>query len=198
MFESRDEYRAWLTKNEVRIVERAERLQRMFPGHARLAREAAIMWAQLFDMDKEIKRLKQQIASEEEVHDTISLMGHPKFSTAGLMEWIEEDARDLSSPTAVSVVKAMAILKASQQSERSEIARKGGLGKKPKLDRLEAETIRLYELGKWGSAPKAALEITPQIVKISTGGNGDLLPSTTKPLEWIRAYEKRKKVASTK
>jgi hypothetical protein len=58
---------------------------------------------------------------------------------------------------------------------------------------LETETIRLYEAGKWESAPAAALEITPKIVAMSKNGNGDLMATTTKPLEWIRAHNKRKK-----
>jgi hypothetical protein len=72
-------------------------------------------------------------------------------------------------------------------------AKKGGDGKSAKLKRLEVETIRMYEAGTWDSAPKAALEITPTIVKISRGGNGDLSPTTTKPLQWIRAFIRQTK-----
>jgi len=74
-----------------------------------------------------------------------------------------------------------------------ELAKSGGAGRSAKFKMLEAETIRLYELGKWKSVPIAAQEITPKIVALSKNGNGDLLPSTTKPLEWIRAFKKSQK-----
>jgi hypothetical protein len=73
------------------------------------------------------------------------------------------------------------------------IASKGGQGRAAKLDRLEAETIRLYTTGTWKSVPEAALAITPIIVEMSKDGKGDLFASTTKPLEWIRAYNKAQK-----
>lgn len=76
-----------------------------------------------------------------------------------------------------------------------EVARLGGSGRSAKFKKLQLETIRLFESSSWHSAPKAALEITPAIVAMSKNGNGDLSPTTTKPLEWIRAYIKGKKVA---
>jgi hypothetical protein len=81
------------------------------------------------------------------------------------------------------------------KNKPKEIAGKGGLGRKRKFDVLEEETIRIYEAGKskWTSLPIAAQDITPIIVAMSKDGNGDLLPSTTKPLEWIRAHVKRGK-----
>lgn len=69
-------------------------------------------------------------------------------------------------------------------------AQLGGLTRATKFKRLEEETIRLYLEGKWKSDPLAAEEITPKIVLMSKDGNGDLLPSTTKPLQWIRKYKK--------
>ncbi|HEY0489314.1 MAG TPA: hypothetical protein VGD30_07380 [Telluria sp.] len=73
------------------------------------------------------------------------------------------------------------------------ISTKGGEGRAAKFKRLEDETIRLYLAKKWTSVPDAALEITPIIVAMSKKGNGDLANTTTKPLEWIRAYKKAKK-----
>ena len=58
------------------------------------------------------------------------------------------------------------------------------------MKKLEEETIRLYKSGSWRSAPLAAQEITPKVVEHSKGGRGELMQSTTKPLEWIRAYVK--------
>lgn len=74
------------------------------------------------------------------------------------------------------------------------VAKKGGEGRAAKFRALEAETIRLYKLGQanWPSgrnhAPAAALAITPQIVEFSLKGDGDLSPTTNKPLEWIRSH----------
>lgn len=75
----------------------------------------------------------------------------------------------------------------------SSIAQKGGMGRSAKYKILEEETIRLYKGGTWKSVPQAAAEITPQIVNLSRNGNGDLMSTTTKPLEWIRSYVKSKK-----
>ena len=71
---------------------------------------------------------------------------------------------------------------------KESIARTGGAGRSAKLKVLEAETIRLYEAGKWDSTPLAAQEIAPLIVAFSAKEGPRLMPSTTKPLEWIRAY----------
>jgi hypothetical protein len=65
----------------------------------------------------------------------------------------------------------------------------GGSGRARHFKPLEDETIRLYLEKAWKSVPEAAMEITPKIVAMSKG-NGDLAPTTTKPLEWIRAYKK--------
>lgn len=77
-----------------------------------------------------------------------------------------------------------------------EIARKGGLGRAAKYDRLREQTIRLYERQTWKNAATAALAITPQIVEMSRNGNGDLAPTTSKPLAWIREYIRMKKTSS--
>lgn len=73
------------------------------------------------------------------------------------------------------------------------IATTGGAGRAAKFRPLEEETIRLYLAKEWKSVPDAALEITPIIVAMSKRGNGDLVDATTKPLEWIRAYNRAKK-----
>lgn len=70
------------------------------------------------------------------------------------------------------------------------VARSGGAGKSAKLDALRAETIRLYSAGKWNSVPLAAQDITPEIVALSIKNGPQLAPTTTKPLEWIRAHKK--------
>jgi hypothetical protein len=66
----------------------------------------------------------------------------------------------------------------------------GGSGRAKNFRPLQNETIRLYLEKSWRSVPDAAMAITPKIVAMSKGGNGDLAPTTTKPLEWIRAYKK--------
>lgn len=71
-------------------------------------------------------------------------------------------------------------------------AKTGGKIRAEKFKALESATIKLYQAGKWASAPLAAQEIAPQIVALSSGGNGDLLLSTTRPLQWIRTYLKNK------
>ncbi|NHZ62636.1 hypothetical protein [Massilia genomosp. 1] len=84
------------------------------------------------------------------------------------------------------------------QSYKSSVARSGGEGRSAKLKILEKETIRLYLAGAWKSVPLAAQEITPQIVKFSSKGNGDLAATTTKPLEWIREFKQSQKVSAAK
>jgi hypothetical protein len=86
----------------------------------------------------------------------------------------------------------------SLEQRPSKIAKNAGDARGAKFKLLEDETIRLYKAGKWDSVPLAAEEITPKIVTMSKKGRGDLRPSTTKPLEWIRAYNKKKKAASAK
>ncbi len=83
-----------------------------------------------------------------------------------------------------------------ERVKSSTVARSGGDGRAALFTILEKETIRLYELDKarWPTGrhhvPTAALEITPKIVAFSKS-RGDLLSTTTKPLEWIRAHVKR-------
>lgn len=71
---------------------------------------------------------------------------------------------------------------------KESIARSGGAGRAAKLKVLEAETIRLYKAGKWDSTPLAAQAIAPAIIALSAKEGPKLTASTTKPLEWIRAY----------
>jgi len=73
------------------------------------------------------------------------------------------------------------------------VAKKGGAARSAQFKKLEAETIRLYELGSWKSAPFAAAEITPKIVEFSRTVGGGLGPTTTKPLEWIRKHNRAQK-----
>jgi hypothetical protein len=73
-----------------------------------------------------------------------------------------------------------------------EAVKKGGSVKATRMNILKEETIRLYKQGTWKNATQAAMEITPKIVQYSKG-RGDLLPSTQKPLAWIREYIKKQK-----
>jgi hypothetical protein len=81
------------------------------------------------------------------------------------------------------------------KSRDSQRAANAGKGRAAKFKLLEDETIRLYKEGikRWPTGkshvPTAALEITPKIVAFSKG-ICDLFPTTTKPLEWIRAHVK--------
>lgn len=72
----------------------------------------------------------------------------------------------------------------------SRIAKTGGDARSALFKKLEIETIRLYKTGTWTSLPSAALEITPKIVALSKNGNGDLVETTNKPLQWLRKYAK--------
>lgn len=73
------------------------------------------------------------------------------------------------------------------------VAKTGGDARSALFKALEVETIRLYKLGKWRSLPLAARDITPKIVALSRHGNGDLVETTNKPLEWLRKYVKSEK-----
>tara|TARA_R110001599_G_scaffold159052_2_gene346201 strand:- start:11041 stop:11517 length:477 start_codon:yes stop_codon:yes gene_type:complete len=85
------------------------------------------------------------------------------------------------------------LLPAWEKQKAKKLATKAGKGRALKYESCEKETIRLYLAGNWKSAPDAALDITPQIVKFSKKEKADLLPSTIKPLEWIRKYNKTQK-----
>lgn len=78
-------------------------------------------------------------------------------------------------------------------SYKASVARTGGAGRSAKLKVLEAETIRLYEAGKWDSVPLAAQAITPAVVEFSKKNGPKLLPSTAKPIEWIRDHLRSKR-----
>lgn len=82
-------------------------------------------------------------------------------------------------------------------SKPKAVARAGGEGRAAKFASLKAETIKLFNEGSWKSLPDAALEITPKIVAYSKPNNGNLLPTTTKPLEWLREYAKAEKSKSS-
>lgn len=87
------------------------------------------------------------------------------------------------------------------------VAKAGGDGRAAKLKDLEKETIKLYQAmledrdsvcnpdsaGKRTSIPLVAQKITPLIVDLSKRNGVNLLPTTTKPLAWIRAYVKSQK-----
>lgn len=78
-------------------------------------------------------------------------------------------------------------------SKPKAVAKAGGQGRAAKFASLKAETIRLFNEGSWKSVPTAALAITPKIVAHSKPNNGNLLPTTTKPLEWLREHVKAEK-----
>ena len=106
------------------------------------------------------------------------------------------EANDLENDVTDQVLKLILQQVSHLIQKPKDIARKGGLGRAAKYDRLREETIRLYESQTWKNAATAALAITPQIVEMSRNGNGDLAPTTTKPLAWIREYIRMKKTSS--
>lgn len=75
----------------------------------------------------------------------------------------------------------------------AKLAKSGGDGKAIKFKFLETKTIELYLAGTEKNAMKAAYEIAPKIVAMSKKYGGDLVSTTTKPLEWIRAYNRASK-----
>lgn len=96
--------------------------------------------------------------------------------------------------TAGVITNLIMMTKADQKIEQStKIAEAGGNGRALKFKSLQAATIELYKAGNWPSIPLAALEITPKIIALSKKGNGELVPTTTKPIQWIRAYVKSQK-----
>jgi hypothetical protein len=87
-------------------------------------------------------------------------------------------------------------LKNDRKVIAKKVAASGGAGKSAKLEALKAETISKYKAGKWDSVPLAAQAIAPEIVELSKKNGPALLPTTTKPLEWIRAYRKTLKTTA--
>lgn len=149
----------------------------------------------LAEMDFANKELRQQLeAMREQKSQTDSIMPielHMKKENITLNAYIRKDAKKSGESGHI-----FTLLFEPQEIEKyraKKLAKTGGDARAGAFDKLEQETIRLYREGNWRSVPEAALEITPKIVKMSRNGNGDLAPTTTKPLAWIRAFKRQKK-----
>lgn len=186
---------AWKLENERRKQGHIEWLRKANMSYEDLLRLAAALLMQAKEDAKENEDLKKQLREANTYYSLVDAMDNPKFSRTGVLHVIKEHAalHGDESPAAKAIAKAAAAVENIQKSKAKEIARRGPEVRKAKMDFLEAETIKLFEQGKWKSVPTAALEITPKIVALSKNGNGNLSPSTTKPLEWIRAHKSRSK-----
>jgi hypothetical protein len=140
---------------------------------------------------KRAKERRQEM--KERRHDDAYLPAVMTVDDGPPMDVILKRTRDKEAGALVNL-EVMYYTEASANALRArKIATTGGAGRAAKFKPLEDETIRLYLAKEWKSVPDAALEITPIIVAMSKRGNGDLVDATTKPLEWIRAYNRAKK-----
>lgn len=154
-------------------------------------------WAELACRDDE-HRIRE--AGRRKRDDAITAHYSPAIVTfrgAPPVEVIMKKTVQPRNGDAASVPVEMYFTEAGANALRArKIAMAGGAARTAIFKLLEDETIRLYLAKKWKSVPDAALEITPLIVEMSKRGNGDLVKSTTKPLEWIRAYNNAQKKSS--
>lgn len=148
--------------------------------------------ARLAEMDFTNKELRLQLKEMKErrsqTDSIIPIELYMKKEDVTLNAYVRKDAKK-SAETG----RIVSTLLFEQHEIEKYQAKKGGDARANLFDKLEEETIRLYVEGNWKSAPEAALEITPLIVQMLKNGNGDLAPTTTKPLAWIRAYKRQEK-----
>lgn len=179
---------------EKKRIATMEWLKLAFPDYEHLLGFAIEAKMTCVDQAAEICKLKEHV---KVLHMDQSLMGLLMENTlkepalSHLVERLADRETDLTKGVAS---KAIALTRLQYKNSAKHNARLGGLGRTAKLEALEVETIRLYKAGTWRSAPLAAENITPLIVEMSKNGNGDLLPSTGKPLAWIRAHIKATKM----
>jgi len=136
--------------------------------------------------------IHEKLESENGIHEIFNSDDTKNLSTSAIikiLDEIENNSKE-NSPAAKSIKKAISMSNLEHKNRSKNIAKKGGDARSSKFQLLQSETIKLYKMGTWKSVPIAAQEITPKIVALSKDSNGDLLPSTTKPLEWIREHKK--------
>lgn len=189
------DYEAWKLDNEQKKRDQVEWLKKINLPYDDLLNLTAALILQGTEDQLEKANLEGKLRNAATYYSLVDAMDNPKFSRQGILRVIKQHATNHGdeSPAARSIAKVVEVIESAQQYKAQEIARRGPRVRKAKMDVLEAETIRRYEQGTWKSLPAAAHEITPLIVAFSKNGNGDLLPSTTKPLEWIRAHKRAPK-----
>ncbi|SDE53873.1 hypothetical protein SAMN05428966_10916 [Massilia sp. PDC64] len=195
MEQSRMDLETWKLENEKKKRGQVEWLRKLNLSYDDLLKLTASLILQGQENAREHERLRQELRNAGTYYSLVDAMDNPKFSRAGILHVIKEHAarHGDESPAAKSIAKAVAAVESMQKDKAQEIARRGPEVRKAKMELLKAETIKLFEQRKWKSVPAAAHDITPVIVALSKNGNGDLLPTTTKPLEWIRAHKSRPK-----
>jgi hypothetical protein len=197
--QEQEERTAYLQKNERNRLGTAEWLRGVYPDYESLLAFTADMQMAAVDQHREILRLYTQMDSHLHHNGLVQLLMLDKLPEAALLTLVSRLIDKENNDTLRVAARAIALTRLQQKNTAKNIARKGGLGRLNKLEKLEAETIRLYSAGEWKSAPAAAEKITPTIVAMSREGDGvNLLSTTTKPLEWIRRYIKVLKAASKK
>nr|WP_314623635.1 hypothetical protein [uncultured Noviherbaspirillum sp.] len=152
--------------------------------------------AKLAEMDfvnKELRiRIDEMKKRRSETDSIIPIVMQIKKEGVTLNGYLRKDAKK-SAETGKIISTLLFEPEEIERYEATKRAQKGGAARAALFNNLEKETIRFYLEREWNSAPEAALEITPLIVQMSRNGNGDLAPTTTKPLAWIRAYNRTKK-----
>jgi hypothetical protein len=194
MSESKKEFEARLKKmndNKDEIVKWFRGLNLTYDGLLDLL---AVFKIQSHQDAEILKRLEIDIIYSDNIHRMIGLIGDPRFSPDEILKMVKKfsdrEYADGSYEASRAMIKTIFAIEGQFKLKSKNIARSGGAGRAEKFKALESATIKLYQAGKWASAPLAAQEIAPQIVALSSHGNGDLLPSTTRPLQWIRAHIK--------
>lgn len=146
---------------------------------------------------RQLKIIKDGNFTKEDLEIACAYFAARVYGLEGLLAWHKKKAAKwlqdpLSTYENLPADERAKWISAFDDGVRSRIQRVSGGGGKAKanpMDKLRAETIRLYEAGSWTSARKAAHDITPDIFKMSRGkGNGNLSETTQKPLEWIRDH----------
>lgn len=170
-----------------------EWIKQMCPDYERLLSFAAELKMTCVDQAAEIRKLEKH---QELLHMDQSLLGllmENALPEPALLSLVDRLADRETDPTMGAMARAIAFTRLQNKNQAKHTARLGGLGKAAKLKALQDATIALYEAGTWPSVPLAAIDITPVVVEMSKNGNGDLAPTTNKPLQWIREYNNAKK-----
>lgn len=187
--EEQEDRTAYLQKRERIRLGNAEWIREVYPDYESLLAFATSMKMHAVMEARELQRLLTERDAVCHDQGLVSLLMQNKLPESALLPLVSRLIEREKNVTWRAVARSIALTRLQQKNKAKNTARKGGLGKRAKLDMLEAETLRRYKAGKWKSASAAAIEITPDIVAMSRVGNGIYLqPSTTKPLEWIRAH----------
>lgn len=184
-----------IKKNEKRYKSAVIWLKTLNLDNEKLIQLSASLMVITKEVTENLGLSDKKVNLENSIDKLLNLMGNGITSSSEINNIIAEFKINsiCDSHAATTIEKVVALSNKVHKKKSQSIAKIGGDTRSSKFKKLQSETIRLYKLGTWKSVPIAAQEITPSIVEFSKKGNGDLLPSTKKPLEWIREYERAKK-----